>query len=96
METRNERIENAMNVKVSDETKKMLIALTTFEESFWDVCNVLTIKDENEKIQEAYRNIAEKEQAKAKDAYYKVYGEFEEIVKDRMFQMFFDTDCKEI
>lgn len=96
METRNERIENAMNVKVSDGTKKALVALATFEESFWTVCEELVEKSENDETQEIYCDIARKKQKKARDSFYVVFGEFENLLKERMRQRFDDTDCKEI
>ena len=96
METRNERIENAMNVKVSDNTKKAIIALATFEESFWKVCEELVDKSDNDETQEMYCDIARKEQKKARESFFVVYREFKNLLKEKMFQTFDDTDCKEI
>lgn len=96
METRNERIENAMNVKVSDNTKKAIIALATFEESFWKVCEELVDKSDNDETQEVYCDIARKEQKKARESFFVVYREFKNLLKEKMFQTFNDTDYKEI
>ena len=89
-------IENVENVKISDETKQMLIALVNFEESFRSVCEALTIKSDDEKIQNVYENIAEKEQEKARDSYCNSYREFVRIIQYEMFQTFFSTEYKEI
>ena len=94
---RNDRIENVRNVRLSDETRRMLLALVSFEESFWNVCDALTEKsDGDEKTREAFELVAEREQEKAREAYYKTIAEMECLIKDRMFQIFFDTDCEEI
>ncbi len=87
---------NAMNVKISDETKKMLVELATFEESFWSLSDALTDKSKDEKIQEVHYNLADEEQTEARNAYYKACSEFESIIKKKMFQKLFDTDYREI
>ena len=90
------RIENAKNIKLSERTKQILVALATFEESFWKVSELLTEKSEDEKTQEVFENIADKEQKNAKAYQAKAFREMENIVKDRMFQTFFATEYKEI
>lgn len=90
------RIENAKNIKLSERTKQILVALDTFEESFWKVSELLTEKSEDEKTQEVFENIADKEQKNAKSYQAKAFREMENIVKDRMFQTFFETEYKEI
>lgn len=52
--------ENAKNLKLSDHTKILIIALAKFEDSFWHLSDVLTEKSEDEKIQEALNLSAEK------------------------------------
>lgn len=90
------RIENAKNIKLSERTKQILVALATFEESFWKVSELLTEKSEDEKTQEVFENIADKEQKNAKLYQSKAFREMENLVKDRMFQTFFETEYKEI
>ena len=90
------RIENAKNIKLSERTKQILVALATFEESFWKVSELLTEKSEDEKTQEVFENIADKEQKNAKSYQEKAFREMENLVKDRMFQTFFETEYKEI
>ena len=46
-----ELIENAKNIKLSERTKQILVALATFNESFWEVSELLIEKSEDEKIQ---------------------------------------------
>lgn len=96
MKAESKIIENVKNIKLSERTKQILIALATFEESFWEVSNLLTDKSEDEKTQEVFENIADKEQKNAKAYQAKVFREMENIVKDRMFQTFFATEYKEI
>lgn len=96
METKSKAIENVENIKISDETKKTLIALVNFEESFWNVCEILTPKSDDEEVQQIYNGNAEKELKKARDNYYNSYSEFVRIIKDDMFQTFFETGYKEI
>ena len=96
METKDERIKNAMNVKVSDETKNVLVALAAFEDSFWKVCEELTEKSENDETQEIYCDIARKRQKKARESFFVIYREFENLLKEKMSQTFLDTDCREI
>ena len=55
-------IENAKNIKISERTKQMLIALAAFEESFWKVSELLTEQSDDEETQEAFVNVADKEQ----------------------------------
>lgn len=96
MKAESKIIENVKNIKLSERTKQILIALATFEESFWEVSNLLTDKSEDEKTQEVFENIADKEQKNAKAYQAKVFREMENLVKDRMFQTFFATEYKEI
>ena len=96
MKAESKIIENVKNIKLSERTKQILIALATFEESFWEVSNLLTDKSEDEKTQEVFENIADKEQKNAKAYQAKAFREMENIVKDRMFQTFFETEYKEI
>lgn len=96
MKAESKIIENVKNIKLSERTKQILIALATFEESFWEVSNLLTDKSEDEKTQEVFENIADKEQKNAKAYQAKAFREMENIVKDRMFQTFFATEYKEI
>ena len=90
------RIENAKNIKLSERTKQMLIALATFEESFWDMSELLTEKSNDERMQNAFDNVAEKEQEKAREYESKVFIEMENLIKEKMFQTFFETEYKEI
>ena len=87
---------NAKNIKLSERTKDILIALAAFEESFWKVSELLTDKSEDEKIQEALENVAEKEQEKAREYQAKAFREMENLIKEKMFQTFFDTRYEEI
>lgn len=90
------RIENAKNIKLSERTKQILVALATFNESFWDVSELLIEKSEDEKIQEAFEMEAEKEQDKAREYQAKAFIEMENLIKEKMFQTFFETEYKEI
>ena len=56
---------NAKNIKLSERTKDILIALAAFEESFWKVSELLTEQSDDEETQEAFVNVAEKEQKEA-------------------------------
>ena len=44
---------NAKNIKLSERTKDILIALAAFEESFWKVSELLTEQSDDEEAQEA-------------------------------------------
>lgn len=90
------RIENAKNIKLSERTKQILVALATFEESFWKVSELLTEKSTDEAIHVAFENVAEKEQEKAREYESKVFIEMENLIKEKMFQTFFETEYKEI
>lgn len=90
------RIENAKNIKLSERTKQILVALATFEESFWKVSELLTEKSEDEKTQETFENIADKEQKNAKAYQAKAFIEMGNLIKEKMFQTFFETEYKEI
>ncbi len=90
------RIENAKNIKLSERTKQILVALATFNESFWEVCELLTEKSNDERTQNAFDNVAEKEQEKAREYESKVFIEMENLIKEKMFQTFFETEYKEI
>ena len=91
-----ELIENAKNIKLSERTKQILVALATFNESFWEVCELLTEKSNDERTQNAFDNVAEKEQEKAREYESKVFIEMENLIKEKMFQTFFETEYKEI
>lgn len=91
-----ELIENAKNIKLSERTKQILVALATFNESFWEVSELLIEKSEDEKIQEAFEMEAEKEQDKAREYQAKAFIEMENLIKEKMFQTFFETEYKEI
>ena len=88
--------ENAKNIKLSERTKQMLIALAAFEESFWKVSELLIHKSDDEKIQEAFEMVAEKEQEKAMEYYYKAHKEIKRLMESEMFQTLFETEYKEI
>ena len=96
METMSIHIENVKDVKLSENTKKILIALANFEESFYYICDLLTEKSEDEKVQEVYTAMAEKEQEKAIGYYCDTFKEIETLAKNKMFQVFFDSEFKEI
>ena len=87
---------NAKNIKLSERTKDILIALAAFEESFWKVSELLTEQSDDEEIQEAFVNVADKEQKEAKEYQAKAFKELENLIKKKMFQTFFDTDYNEI
>ena len=87
---------NAKNIKLSERTKDILIALAAFEESFWKVSELLTDKSNDEKTQEAFEMEAEKEQEEAMNYYYGAFKEMRKLAKEKMFQTLFDTDYKEI
>ena len=89
-------IENAKNIKISERTKQMLIALAAFEESFWKVSELLTEQSDDEETQEAFVNVADKEQKEAREYQAKAFKELENLIKKKMFQTFFDTDYNEI
>lgn len=91
-----ELIENAKNIKLSERTKQILVALATFNESFWEVSELLIEKSEDEKIQEAFEMEAEKEQDKAREYQAKAFIEMENLIKEKMFQTFFETRYEEI
>ncbi len=88
--------ENAKNIKLSERTKQILIALAAFEDSFWELCELLTEKSDDEKIQDAFVNEAEKRQKNARNHYYETINEIEKLMKDNMFQTFYDSSHKEI
>lgn len=88
--------ENVKNIKLSERTRDLLIALATFNESFWKVSELLTEKSDDEETQEVFDNIAGKEQEKAREYQVKVFNEMENLVKEKMFQTFFETEYKEI
>lgn len=90
------RIENVKNIKLSERTKDILIALAAFEESFWKVSELLTEKSTDEAIQEAFENVAYREQKMAREYQAKSFMELTLLVKDKMFQTFFETEYKEI
>ena len=89
-------IENAKNIKISERTKQMLIALAAFEESFWKVSELLTEQSDDEETQEAFVNVADKEQKEAREYQAKAFKELENLAKEKMFQTFFETEYKEI
>ena len=88
--------ENAKNIKLSERTKDILIALAAFEESFWKVSELLTEQSDDEKTQEAFENVADREQKMAREYQAKAFMELTLLVKDKMFQTFFETEYKEI
>lgn len=96
METENKIIENVKNIKLSERTKQILIALATFNESFWKVSELLTEKSDDEETQEVFDNIAGKEQEKAREYQAKAFKELENLAKEKMFQTFFETEYREI
>ena len=87
---------NAKNIKLSERTKDILIALAAFEESFWKVCKLLTEKSDDEETQEAFVNVADKEQKEAREYQAKAFKELENLAKEKMFQTFLDTRYEEI
>ena len=87
---------NAKNIKLSERTKDILIALAAFEESFWKVSELLTDKSNDEKIQDAFALVAEREQEKAREYQAKAFKELKNLAKEKMFQTFFDTDYNKI
>ena len=87
---------NAKNIKLSERTKDILIALAAFEESFWKVSELLTDKSNDEKTQEAFELVAEREQGKARELHAESFKEMRKLAKEKMFQTLFDTDYKEI
>ena len=87
---------NAKNIKLSERTKDILIALAAFEESFWKVSELLTDKSNDEEAQEAFELVAEREQEEARNYYYGAFKELKNLAKEKMFQTLFDTDYKEI
>lgn len=96
MKTKSEVIENVENIKLSERTKQIFIALASFEESFWKVCELLTEKSSSEEIQELFNNDARKEQEKAREYQVKAFEEMETLIKKKMFQTFFETRYEEI
>ena len=87
---------NAKNIKLSERTKDILIALAAFEESFWKVSELLTEQSDDEETQEALVNVADKEHKEAREYQAKAFKELENLIKKKMFQTFFDTDYNEI
>ena len=87
---------NAKNIKLSERTKDILIALAAFEESFWKVSELLTEQSDDEETQEAFVNVADKEQKEAREYQAKAFIEMENLIKEKMFQTFFETEYKEI
>ncbi len=88
--------ENAKGIRLSERTREMLIALAAFNESFWKVSELLTDKSDNETSQEALEGVAYKEQKTAMEYQAKVFNEMENLVKEKMFQTFFETEYREI
>lgn len=64
--------------------------------AFWNVCNALTPKGKDEKLQYAYELQAEEEQEKARNAYYNTFKELEDLAKDKIFQVLLSSNYKEI
>lgn len=87
---------NVEDIKLSERTKQIFIALASFEESFWKVCKLLTEKSSDQETQDAFEIVAEKEQAKAREYQANAFKELENLIKKKMFQTFFDTDYNEI
>ena len=87
---------NAKNIKLSERTKDILIALAAFEESFWKVSELLTEQSDDEETQDAFDNVADKEQEMAREYQAKAFKELKNLAKEKMFQTLFDTDYKEI
>ena len=56
---------NVEDIKLSERTKQLLIKLAAFDESFFELCELLIYKSDNEELQAAFENEAEKEQKKA-------------------------------
>ena len=89
-------IDNAKNIKLSEETKKILIALAIFNESFWDVSELLTGKSDGENIQNAFYKIAEEDMKTAREYHSKTFNEIKNLIKEKMFQNFLETQYEEI
>ena len=87
---------NAKNIKLSERTKDILIALAAFEESFWKVSELLTEQSDDEKTQEAFELVAEREQEEAREYQAKAFKELKNLAKEKMFQTFFETEYREI
>ena len=75
---------NAKNIKLSERTKDILIALALTEQS------------DDEETQEAFVNVADKEQKEAREYQAKAFKELENLAKEKMFQTFFETEYREI
>ena len=88
--------ENAKDIKLSERTRLILLALAAFEESFWRVSELLTEQSDDEKIQEAFENVADREQKMAREYQAKAFKELENLAKEKMFQTFLDTRYEEI
>ena len=57
---------NVEDIKLSERTKQLLIKLAAFDESFFELCELLIYKSDNEELQAAFENEAEKEQKKSR------------------------------
>ena len=91
-----EFVENAKEIKLSERTQQIFIALAAFEESFHKLCELLTEKSDDEKIQEVYENMAEKDLNKVREYQAKTFVEIKNLAKEIMFQTFLGSDHKEI
>lgn len=87
---------NVEDIKLSERTKQLLIKLAAFEESFFELCELLIEKSDNEELQEAFENEAEKEQRKANEYQANALKEMKNLIQNKMFQTFFETEYKEI
>ena len=57
---------NVEDIKLSERTNQLLIKLAAFDESFFELCELLIYKSDNEELQAAFENEAEKEQKKSR------------------------------
>lgn len=88
--------ENAKDIKLSERTRLILLALAAFEESFWRVSELLTEQGDDGETREVFENVAAKEQEKAMEYQAKAFKELENLAKEKMFQTFFETEYREI
>ena len=87
---------NVEDIKLSERTKQLLIKLAAFDESFFELCELLIYKSDNEELQAAFENEAEKEQKKAMEYQANALKEMKNLIQNKMFQTFLETGYKEI
>ena len=76
---------NVEDIKLSERTKQLLIKLAA-----------LIYKSDNEELQAAFENEAEKEQKKAMEYQANALKKMKNLIQNKMFQTFFETRYKEI